>query len=95
MLLDAQLVSAVQSLHGLRHHVWVGVVVDCGHHLTHVVPLVEGYPLPYATQQFNVAGRDLTSWLAKTLTSDTKKVARTSPHVHVFSIQFMTHVGGH
>lgn len=51
-----------------------GVVVDCGHHLTHVVPLVEGYPLPYATQQFNVAGRDLTSWLAKTLTSDTKKV---------------------
>lgn len=39
-----------------------------------MVPLVDGYPLPYATQQFNVAGRDLTNWLAKNLSTDTKKV---------------------
>ena len=51
-----------------------GVVVDCGHQLTQIVPLVEGYPLPYATQQFHVAGRDLTNFLSQILTSESKKV---------------------
>ncbi|XP_062898008.1 actin, clone 302-like [Mobula hypostoma] len=44
-----------------------GLVIEAGFGASYVAPVVEGYTLPHATQQIDVAGAALTEYLAKLL----------------------------
>ncbi|KAK3390351.1 actin [Podospora didyma] len=44
-----------------------GLVIDSGHCATDVVPVYEGFPLRHAAEQFNVAGKDVGSYLQSLL----------------------------
>lgn len=43
-------------------------MLDCGHDVTHIVPIFRGYALPHAIQRLNFAGSQLTDYLADLLT---------------------------
>jgi actin-related protein len=44
-----------------------GCVVECGHEVSHAVPIISGYAIPHAVVRLDVSGRDLTVYLAQLL----------------------------
>ena len=40
-----------------------GTVIDCGHGVTHCVPIYEGYAIPHSILTMPVAGKDLSEYM--------------------------------
>ena len=72
LCLQNQAVCSLLSCHGRTN----GLVVDCGHTVTHVASVCEGHVLNHSIERYNVAGRDITSYLASLLSLEDKSLAQ-------------------
>ena len=53
--------TGVMSIHGSNRT--TGMVVECGHAVTHAVPIYEGFALP--SRRLDMGGQDLTDYMVK------------------------------
>lgn len=64
--------SAVLSLFSTG---WTtGIVIESGEGITYAVPIFEGYALPHAIQQINIAGQDVTQTLLDSLMTQNMEI---------------------
>ena len=75
---------AVLSLHSTGRI--TGMVIDCGHTVSHTVPIFEGYVLPHAVRRLDIAGRDLTHHLERLLSCKYSFISQYGCRLHeIFS----------
>ncbi|CAI9735239.1 Hypothetical predicted protein [Octopus vulgaris] len=64
-----------------------GIVIECGHGTTHIVPIYDGYTLAQAVTRLDFAGKDLTDYLRKILVDSGLTFASTAERETIRNIK--------